>query len=78
MTDVLEARRAYKQADDDAVLMKYRARAQLGLACNRAMENDGATLRQLGDLLDVVPEQIRRYRQAYKDWQRDHPDEPLT
>lgn len=71
MPEVLEAQRAYKQADMDALAMRRRARALLGLAVVRELEN-GATQDQVADSLGVVTEQVRRYRQAYRDWLRDH------
>jgi transposase-like protein len=37
----------------------------------------GASLEHIARELDVATEQVRRYRQAWRDWQRDHPDEPL-
>ena len=71
MPEVLEAQRAYKQADMDALAMRRRARALLGLAVVRELEK-GATQDQVADSLGVVTEQVRRYRQAYRDWLRDH------
>ena len=46
-------------------------RALLGLAVVRELEK-GATQDQVADSLGVVTEQVRRYRQAYRDWLRDH------
>ena len=71
MPEVLEAHRAYKQADRDALAMRARARALLGLAVVRELEK-GATQEQVAAGLGVVTEQVRRYRQAYRDWLRDH------
>lgn len=76
MPDVLEARRAYKQADADALLMRARARAKLGRAVEREIAR-GTTQEAVARTLEVVTEQVRRYRQAYRDWQRDHPGESL-
>ena len=77
MPEVLEAHKAYKQADVDALAMRARARAQLGLAVERELEA-GTTQEGIARKLGVVAEQVRRYRQAYRDWLRDHPGEPLT
>lgn len=77
MPEVLAAHRAYKQADADALAMRFRARARLGLAVVTEVEK-GTTLEKIADELGVVAEQIRRYRQAYRDWLREHPDETLT
>lgn len=77
MPEVLEAHQAYKQADNDALLMRFRARARLGLAVQRQIER-GSSLVGIAKELDVTDEQVRRYRQAYRDWLRDHPGESLT
>ena len=69
MPEVLEARRAYKQAEKDALAMRARARALLGLAVVRELEK-GSTQDQVAASLGVVTEQVRRYRQAYRDWLR--------
>lgn len=76
MPEVLEAHRAYKKTDADALLMRFRARATLGLAVVTELDK-GTTLTKIAENLGVVDEQVRRYRQAYRDWLRDHPDEPL-
>ena len=76
MPEVLEAHRAYKQADQDALAMRARARAQLGLSVVRELDR-GATLEEIARNLGVVAEQVRRYRQAYRDWLRDHEGESL-
>lgn len=76
MPEVVAAHAAYKQADADALLMRFRARARLGLAVE-AEHQAGTSLKKIAMKLGVVDEQVRRYRQAYKDWQRDHKDEPL-
>jgi hypothetical protein len=71
MPEVLEAHRAYKKADADALLMRARARAQLGLAVETEYGR-GTTLEDIARKLGVVGEQVRRYRQAYRDWLRDN------
>ena len=77
MPEVLEAHRAYKQADKDALAMRWRARALLGKAVVDEVEK-GSTLEEIARKLDVVAEQVRRYRQAYRDWVDKHPGQSLT
>jgi hypothetical protein len=74
--EVLEAREAYKQAEQDALALRARARARLGRAVVLA-NRGGASLEHIARELDVATEQVRRYRQAYRDWLRDHPGESL-
>jgi FixJ family two-component response regulator len=76
MPEVLEAHRAYKQTDLDALAMRWRARAKLGLAVIEQVAK-GSTLEAIADGLEVSSEQVRRYRQAYRDWVRDHPGQSL-
>jgi hypothetical protein len=73
MPEVLEAHAAYKKADEDALAMRARARARLGLAVEKEYDGGkGSTLEAIAKKLGVVAEQVRRYRQAYRDWLRDH------
>ena len=76
MPDLLEAHRDYKRADEEALLIRFRARARLGLVVVRRFD-EGDSLEDMGKALGKTAEQVRRYRQAYRDWQRDHPGEPL-
>lgn len=76
MTAVLEAHRAYKQTDLDALAMRFRARAQLGREVQAELDK-GSTQKAIAAKLGVVEEQVRRYRQAYRDWLRDHAGESL-
>lgn len=76
MPEVLEARAAYKQADKDALELRARARARLGLAVVREREK-GSTQPAIAEVLEVVPEQVRRYEAAYKAWKKAHPNESL-
>ena len=76
MPDLLEAHRDYKHADEEALLIRFRARARLGLVVTRRF-GEGDSLEDMGKALGKTAEQIRRYRQAYRDWLRDHPNEPL-
>lgn len=77
MADVIAAHRAYKQADQDALAMRRRARVRLGRAVAEKIDS-GYTIVAIAKELDVVDEQVRRYRQAYLDWLRDHPGEDLA
>lgn len=76
MPEVLEAHRAYKHADDEALLLRARARARLGLAIQLERER-GTPQEVIARRLERTREQVRRYQQAYADWQRDHPGESL-
>lgn len=76
MPDLLEAHQAYKKADEEALLMRFRARARLGRIVTQRFEQ-GDSLEDMGKALGKTAEQVRRYRQAYRDWQRDHQGEPL-
>jgi len=76
MPEVVEAHSAYKQADKDALKMRFRARAVLGLAIDRERKK-GATQPQIAAVLRVSDEQVRRYEAAHRQWLREYPDEPL-
>lgn len=71
MPEVVEAHRAYKQADEEALLMRFRARARLGRAVAQERAK-GSTQPQIAEALHVVPEQVRRYEAAYRDWLKEH------
>jgi len=73
---VAEAREAYKQAEKDALVLRARARARLGRAVVEA-NGCGYSLEHIARELHVATEQVRRYRQAYRDWLRDHSDAEL-
>lgn len=77
MTATLEAYRAYKQTDEDALKMRFRARARLGAVILRERQELKATQDDAASELGVVTEQVRRYERAYRDWQKEYPDEPL-
>lgn len=72
MTQVLEARKAFDAAREEASAMVARKRALLGLAMIRAREKGGESQASIARELGVVTEQVRRYEQAYRDWVRDH------
>lgn len=74
MPEVVKAHQAYKQAEAEAIALRARARARLGLAVIQELDS-GTTQEQIARRLGVVAEQVRRYRQGYRDWTRDHPGE---
>jgi transposase-like protein len=76
MTEVLDAHRASKPADADALAMRFRARAFLGRSVVQEFQA-GSSLTSIAAKLGVTDEQVRRYRQAYRDWLRDHTDAEL-
>lgn len=77
MTQVLEARRAFDEARAEASAMVARKRALLGLAMIRARETGRESQATIAREMRVGTQQIRAYEQAYRDWQRDHPNESL-
>ena len=68
MPEVLELQREYKDTDKVALLMRWRARARLGRGVVLQLEKPGMTIVKIADEMGVVDEQVRRYRQAYRDW----------
>ena len=76
MPGVLAAHQEYKRADQEALKLRARARARLGLAILRERDN-GTPHEAIARRLERTREQVRRYEQAYRDWLRDHPGEPL-
>ena len=76
MPELLEAQRQYQQTEKDVLLMRFRARARLGRAVVRQVA-DGDSLEDIGKNLGKTAEQARRYRQAYREWLRDHSEESL-
>lgn len=77
MPEVLEAQREYKKTDEQALLMRFRARARLGRAVVRQLDKPGMTIVKVAAELHVVDEQVRRYRQAYWDWCKEHGEDSL-
>jgi hypothetical protein len=76
MPELLEAQRQYKQTEVDVLLMRFRARARLGRAVVQQVAQ-GDSLEDIGKSLGKTAEQARRYRQAYREWLRDHTDADL-
>ena len=76
MPDLIEGFREYKHVDEEALLMRFRARARLGRIVTRRYA-EGDSLEDMGKALGKTAEQVRRYRQAYRDWLRDYSDEAL-
>lgn len=77
MPEVLAARDAYKRADTEASLLRARARARLGRAVEEANEQDGKSLDHIAREIGVALNQVIRYRDTYRNWDRDHPGVPL-
>jgi hypothetical protein len=75
--EVLEARDAYRQAEADARLLRARARAQLGREIDQANKQRGVSLEAIARELGVALNQVLRYRETYRNWERDHPGVPL-
>jgi hypothetical protein len=73
----VEAYRAYKQADEDALKMRFRARASLGAVILRERTAKNATQDDAAEELGVVTAQVRRYELAARQWAKTYPDEPL-
>jgi ribosome-binding protein aMBF1 (putative translation factor) len=73
----LEAQREYKRADEEALKLRFRARARLGKIVLSERKKQGLTQDQAAHELNVVVEQVRRYERAYRQWQREYPGEPL-
>lgn len=76
MPDLLQAHRAYKDADEEALRMRFRARARLGRIVTQRFD-EGDSLEDMAKALGKTAEQVRRYRQAYRDWLREHSDGEL-
>ena len=76
MTEVLEARKAYEDARSDAKKLVDRARAQLGLSIVEARRS-GKSQSDVMEAMKKSREQVRAFEQAYRDWLRDHKNEPL-
>ena len=82
MNEVLEARKAYDDARDEARAIVDRARARLGMSIAQARENakkngGPGTQSDVMEWLARSREQVRAFEQAYRDWTDKHPDEPL-
>ena len=77
MPEILEARDAYRQAESDARLLRARARAQLGREIDRANKQHGVSLDSIARELRVALNQVIRYRETYRTWDRDHLGVPL-
>jgi len=78
MPEVLQAQAAYKQAELDALKIRFRARATLGEAILAERKRTRATQSDVAKELGVVAEQVRRYEAACREWARKYPEEPLT
>lgn len=77
MPEVVQAYGAYKQADQDALKMRFRARARLGAAIAHERMLNQTTQPEVAKKLGVVQAQVARYEAAYRQWVREYPNEPL-
>jgi hypothetical protein len=75
--EVLEARDAYRQAEADARLLRARGRAKLGRSIDQANKERGVSLEAIARELNVALNQVLRYRDTFRNWDRDHPGAPL-
>jgi len=75
--EVLEARDAYRQAEADARLLRARARARLGREIEQANKEREVSLEAIARELRVALNQVLRYRDTFRTWDRDHPGVPL-
>lgn len=77
MPESIAAYRAYKQADEDAQKLLFRARATLGATILRERTRLRRTQDDAAEQLGVVVAQVRRYEQAARQWAKTYPKEPL-
>ena len=75
--EVVEALGAYRRAETDARLLRARARARLGREIDQANKKQGVSLEAIARDLGVALNQVFRYRETYRTWDRDHPGVPL-
>jgi hypothetical protein len=75
--EVVESHAAYKQAQADAILLRARARARVGRDIERANKQRGVTLEAIARDLGAGLNQVIRYRETYRNWDRDHPGVPI-
>lgn len=77
MEAVLEARREFDQAREQARDLVARKRALLGRAMVRARESGAASQTKIAAAMEIGTKQVGTYEQAYRDWLRDHPGQSL-
>lgn len=75
--EILEARDAYRQAEADASLLRARGRARLGRMIDQVNKERSVSLESIARDLGVALTQVLRYRETYRNWERDHPGVPL-
>lgn len=79
MTDVLEARRAFDAAREEAKALVDRKRALLGLAMIRAREAGAESQTTIAAKMGLKgTQQVLAYERAYRTWVREHPGQDLT
>lgn len=78
MTEVLEARKAFDDAREQAKAMVDRQRALLGLSMIQARKNGGESQTTIAAKMGIGPQQVRDYEAAYRKWAKEHKGESLT
>jgi len=73
----VQAYSEYKKTDLDVMKMRFRARARLGAVILRERTTAKTTQDEVAAQLGIVVNQVRRYEASFRQWQKDHPDEPL-
>lgn len=73
MPEVLEARAAYEQAQQDAIDLRTRARIRLGRTVLQERMRLKRGQKEVAVELGVVVEQVRRWETEWRKWQREHP-----
>jgi hypothetical protein len=75
MPEVLEARAAYKSAEQQAIEIRRRARVRLGRTCLEERTKLHKKQQDVAGELRVGVEQVRRWEAEWREWQREHPGE---
>jgi hypothetical protein len=80
MPEVMQAFAVQQQAEKDALdaarKIRLRGHAILGRAV-LAERDKGTRQEEIGRKIGRTREQVRRYQDAYRQWLREYPDEPL-
>lgn len=74
MTAVLDARKHFEQAQEDAKASVDRARAQFGKTIKDARRAGAQAVTQddIAKALELTREQVRRYERFYEQWAAEH------
>jgi hypothetical protein len=77
MSPVLEARRRFEKAQDDARDAIDEARAAFGLSIKTARNEQRVEQIAIANALGLTREQTRKYERYYEDWREKHGREPV-